>query len=252
MDKIRISAVSYLNTAPYVYGLEHSRLSNRIEVSKDNPAECALKLSTGEADVGLVPVATLLAEDHWRPITSWGIAADGPVQSVLLVGEVPVDQMESIYLDYQSKTSNRLLQILCDELFEVIPDLRNSQPGYEEKINGKCGGLLIGDRALHAKAQFPFQYDLSGCWKELTDLPFVFARWVASGDLPKEVIGELDAAFQYGVDHIDFVVEEQKSKYPGINLMEYFGKHIHYRLDERYFRGMSTFMDKLVLVEQNW
>lgn len=252
MDKIRISAVSYLNTAPYIYGLEHSALSNRIEVSKDNPAECALKLSTGGADIGLVPVAALLDENQWRTITTWGIAADGPVQSVLLVGEVPIDEMESIYLDYQSKTSNRLLQILCDELFQVSPDLHRSQPGYEEEIHGNWGGLLIGDRALRAKAKFPFHYDLSGSWKKLTGLPFVFARWVASGDLPNEVTEQLDSAFRYGIDQIDTVVEEQKSKYPGIDLREYFDKHIHYKLDERYFRGMSAFMDKLALVEQNW
>ena len=56
MSKIRITAVSYLNTKPLLYGLFKSKLSGKIDLQLDIPSDCALKLKNGEADLGLVPV----------------------------------------------------------------------------------------------------------------------------------------------------------------------------------------------------
>ena len=59
MKKIKISAVSYLNTKPFVYGLVNSALIDQIDLSLDMPSLCASKLKDDSVDIGLVPVAVI-------------------------------------------------------------------------------------------------------------------------------------------------------------------------------------------------
>ena len=57
MDKIRISAVKYANTYPFIYGLTESGFDKKIILETDHPADCAAKLINGKVDIGLIPVA---------------------------------------------------------------------------------------------------------------------------------------------------------------------------------------------------
>ncbi|MDH3648384.1 MAG: menaquinone biosynthesis protein [Saprospiraceae bacterium] len=251
MSNIRISAVSYLNTAPFLYGLQQSPIRDQIELTQDSPVQCAEKITKGAADIGLVPVVSMINHADWLPITNWGIAADGLVASVCLVGQVPIEEMDTIFLDYQSKTSNQLLQILCDEQFDVQPRFLRSEPGYEDMISGGIGGLLIGDRALRYKGNFAFQYDLGQHWKSLTGYPFIFARWISNRVLEADLIKSLDAAFAYGVENKNLVIEKCRSLYPETDLDNYLGECIRYHLEPTYLKGLDLFLKKLSLVEQN-
>ena len=56
---ISISAVRYLNTLPFIYGIENSTLYKEIELSLDFPAVCANKLLQGDVDLALVPTACI-------------------------------------------------------------------------------------------------------------------------------------------------------------------------------------------------
>src|SRR5262245_24497557 len=119
--KIKVSAVSYLNSKPFIYGLEHSEVKNEIDLQLDVPSTCAAKLFEDKVDLGLVPVAVLPDLDEYHIITDYCIGADGEVGSVLLLSEVPLNEIKTILLDYQSMTSVVLVQILADKFWKIQP-----------------------------------------------------------------------------------------------------------------------------------
>jgi len=247
LEKIKISAVSYLNTLPFIYGIEQDlELLNQIELSKDMPSECARKLIDGEVDLGLIPVAAIpeLAESHI--ISDYCIGAVGKVKSVLLLSNVPIEKIETIYLDYQSRTSVKLCRILCEHHWKVKPVFLNSEAGYEQKIEGNTAGVIIGDRTFYLEKKYSHQYDLAEEWQKMTGLPFVFAAWVSNRKLPAEFVEEFNKAIYLGVNDIELVVNNQEElTIPRRVLMEYFTKNISYELDDEKKEGLKKFLSFL-------
>ena len=204
---IKLSIVSYTNSKPYLYGLQRNAADLNIEISLDDPATCAGKMISSEANVGLVPVVTIQDIPNARIIGNYGIASRGRVTSVLLLSEVPMNEIESIYLDYQSRTSAALIKILASEHWKIEPTWVRAEKNYEHRIRGRNAGLVIGDRALELKGRFKYVYDLSEAWLEMTGLPFVFACWVSNTDLNKEFIEKFNSTLASGVENIDAVIK---------------------------------------------
>lgn len=115
----RIGAVSYLNTRPLLLGFAQEGFKNRIDLVKSYPANIAEDLLAGQIDIGLVPVAIIPELSNPHIISKYVIGANGAVASVALFSEVPIDQIKSIYLDYQSRTSVKLLKILLAQYWKV-------------------------------------------------------------------------------------------------------------------------------------
>ncbi len=182
---LKISAVSYLNTIPFIHGLKQSELINTIDLQLDYPSICADKLINGIVDLALVPVVVIPQLKHPYIISDYCIGANGSVDTVCLYSDVPIDKIMSIGLDYQSRTSVALLKVLLKEYWQLNPELIKADVGFEENIKGKHAALVIGDRAFTLNAKHKFIYDLSAIWKEMTDLPFVFAAWVSNTKLHK-------------------------------------------------------------------
>src|ERR1043166_8619691 len=109
-EKIKISAVAYLNSKPFIYGLEHSRVLDQIDLQLDIPSECARKLINNEVEIGLVPVAVLPLIRDRQIISDYCIGAVGKVNSVMLYSDVPLDEIRTVLLDYQSRTSVTLVK----------------------------------------------------------------------------------------------------------------------------------------------
>ncbi|MCB0670139.1 MAG: hypothetical protein KDC80_30135 [Saprospiraceae bacterium] len=128
-ETIILSAVEYLNTKPFIEGLKRYPFRPPIQITQDSPAQCSEKLSHGRADIGIVPLADYPKLMGFRRITDWGIAADGPVESVLLVANQPIESLDQIYLDYQSRTSNQLMRILLEEYLDTIHNSFFQSPG---------------------------------------------------------------------------------------------------------------------------
>ncbi|HNA17947.1 MAG TPA: menaquinone biosynthesis protein, partial [Ferruginibacter sp.] len=147
-QKIKVGAVSYLNTKPLIYGFEQGLMNDEVELLIDYPSNIASLLQTNRIDIGLVPVAIIptLAEHHI--ISDYCIGCDGEVASVCLFSEVPLAEISTILLDYQSRTSVALLEILIREHWKITPELRAAAADYEKNISGTTAGLVIGDRAL--------------------------------------------------------------------------------------------------------
>jgi cyclic dehypoxanthinyl futalosine synthase len=176
-----IAGVSYLNARPILDPLEREPYRNRFSVERVVPAEVARKVAEGEAALGLIPVAAAATLGDLEFVRGIAIAARGPVRSVLLVSQVPIEQVRVIELDLSSRTSVVLARLL------VARRCKN-EPGYVGKsydpLLGPAPGpstasLIIGDRALAVRGAFPHVLDLGEAWLEWTGLPFVFAAYGA-------------------------------------------------------------------------
>jgi chorismate dehydratase len=248
-SKIVLSAVEYLNTKPFIAGLKAHDVRKKIQIDQDSPAQCSSKLRSGSADIGIVPLADLSELQGFRRITDWGICSDGPVESVLLVAQQPIEKLDRILLDYQSKTSNQLMRILAEDYFKCSCEFEETIAGYEESIDGACGAVIIGDRALKARGHFAYQYDLSDAWKDLTGLPFVFAVWVASDRVSAGLESALDQALALGVEMIKTVAIEFQSEFPEINVDRYLSQCIQYQISPRHEAAIELFLEKVQMME---
>jgi chorismate dehydratase len=248
MEIIRISAVSYLNTKPFLWGINHSKIINQfnVELNTDLPSECARKLMEGEADIGLIPVAVLPKLKSYQIISEHCIGADGPVKTVMLYSKVPLKQIKKIYLDYQSKTSVKLVRVLAKEFWNISPEFSPAMQGFETQINGKDAGVVIGDRTFSMNGNFPFEWDLAQEWKKMTGLPFVFACWVTTKKLPDDFIYAFNKALKIGIENIQEVTAGLSDKQM---LQEYFTRYISYSLDERKKRALKLFLQKISELE---
>lgn len=247
MNPIRISAVSYLNTIPFLYGLEHKlSYEQEVQISRDIPSVCAQKLLNKEVDLGLVPVAIIPRLTEAHIISDFCIGAEGKVASVLLLSEVPLQDIQSIYLDYQSRTSVQLCRILCEQYWGINPQFIDAKEGYENSISGSQAAVVIGDRAFKLKDKFPFVYDLSEEWQQWKNLPFVFATWVSNRELPKDFIHDFNIALQYGVERIDDAIQYFQRQELDLNLQsEYLKTYIKYRLDSSKRSAMDSFLKEI-------
>ncbi|RYZ21527.1 MAG: hypothetical protein EOO16_12685 [Chitinophagaceae bacterium] len=243
-EKIRVAAVSYLNTRPLLWGVHRHPVREEMILNEDYPARIAQQLIDGEVDLGLIPVAVIprLAKHHIY--TDFCIGATGAVSSVCLFSEVPIEEVDRVYLDYQSRTSVMLATILLKEYWKSGAELvRATGEDYRGQIRGRTAGLVIGDRAFEQRLVSPYIYDLGEAWMAHTGLPFVFAAWIANKELPAGFIARFNEANGLGLQHIDEVVAE--NPYPHFSLHDYYTKYIDYRLDEKKREALSLFIEKV-------
>jgi len=246
MVKYKVSAVSYLNTVPFIHGLKQSELIHNIDLQLDYPSICADKLINGTVDLALVPVVVIPKLQHAHIISDYCIGADGAVDSVCLYSDVPITEIESIGLDYQSRTSVALLKILLKEYWQLKPELTKVDIGFEYSIKGNHAALVIGDRAFTLNTKHAYIYDLSAIWKEMTGLPFVFAAWVANKKLPQNFISNFNTALEKGLSDIDRALALEGDNYPNCrNPEDYLNNKISYNLDAEKKKGMELFMKKV-------
>lgn len=235
--------MSYLNTKPLIYGFEKGMMKEEVELVMDYPANIASMLINDEIDIGLVPVAILPVLKLYYLISDYCIACDGEVASVCLLSEVPVNEIQTVLLDYQSKTSVALLKILLKEHWNIKPKLVDAEQGYELSISGTTAGLVIGDRALEQRNRSKYCYDLGQSWKELTGLPFVFAVWVSNKSMDKQFIEKFNMTNDLGITNIEEVIK--LSNFLSFDLKLYYTKYIKYIIDNKKQNGLNEFLNRI-------
>jgi chorismate dehydratase len=242
MNKLRITAVSYLNTLPFVYGLKHALDNELFELSLDVPSACARKMQEGLADIGLVPVGVLASMGGNFSLMDHCIAADGEVSSVLLVSDVPLNDIERIHLDSDSRTSVLLARILALHYWKIQPQWIHHDAGAGSAHPASM--VVIGDKAFTYKKRYKYCWDLASEWKSFTSLPFVFAAWMCADNIDAGLLKKVSSALEYGIVHMDEAIAERlRQSLVDIDLKHYLTKCIHFRLDDNYRKGMATFMD---------
>ena len=239
-QKIRVGAVSYLNTRPLIYGFEKGMMANDIELVFDYPANIAARLLNKQIDIGLVPVSVIPSLPEKYIISDYCIGADGEVASVCLFSDVPLAEIRTILLDYQSRTSVALLKLLLKEHWNISPVLVAATEDYEKDISGTTAGLVIGDRAFKQRLRSAYTYDLGLAWKEMTGMPFVFAAWVSNIELPEDFKTEFNKANAFGLDNLNEVISAVQ--YDIYDMQTYYTKNVSYRLDALKEEGLKLFL----------
>ncbi len=240
-----VSAVSYLNTWPLVWGFLHGPQRGLFHFRFDLPVHCAEALGDGEADVGLAPCAELdrLGLDFLPDV---GIACDGPVRSILLISRVPFRQIQTLAVDSSSRTSVALARIILAECYDCRPVATPLAPTLDSMLAENDAALIIGDPALHLDPEALPYYtlDLGAKWVEWTGLPMVFAVWAGRSEfLTKDVAEAFRASCDFGRAHLEEMVE-QASTERGFRkelAREYFTRFIVYPLTARHLEGLALF-----------
>jgi chorismate dehydratase len=212
----------------------------QVELTIDYPSRIAQDLIDGDSDMGLVPVATIPRLKSHYINGHYCIGTEGEVASVCLFSEVPLEEVRTVLLDYQSRTSVALLKVLLRFYWQRAPTFLNTHEDYRSSIRGTTAGLVIGDRALEQRRVSPHIYDLGAAWKAFTGLPFVFAAWISNRPLGDTFIRLFDEANGVGLAHLDEVLYE--SSYDIYDLRTYYTRNISYLLTEEKRKGLDLFL----------
>ncbi|MFZ0733038.1 MAG: menaquinone biosynthesis protein [Candidatus Sulfotelmatobacter sp.] len=251
MRRLRISAISYLNTAPLMWDFEHGDAGRHFEITYTLPSGCARALADGAADIGIIPAAAYTQIPDLQILPDLAIASRQPVRSILLVSKIPVEKIRSIALDTSSMTSVALTKVLFAKWLgggraftPMIPDLGRMLAEHD-------AGLLIGDPALTVDRSRYHTLDLAEEWIRFTGKPFVFAFWAVRG----EALGEADPALDLAkifresrdrglqAENLNRIAREWG---PRLGLGEssiraYLTENIHYTLDAGCLEGLQLF-----------
>lgn len=247
-SRIRVGAVTYLNSKPLVEGL--TDFGPDIDLSFDLPSRLADQLADGDIDVGLIPVIEYFRGSHYTYIPNIAIASRGPVLSVTLFSKVSWDQIRSVAIDEGSRTSAALTQIVLERRYGVKARYVPLAIDASAEEAGTDAVLLIGDRAMRACLPgHTYAFDLGWEWADWTGLPFVYALWAVRDGVD---LGPLEAAFhrakEYGRARSGLIAHREAAGHqvdPGY-LRRYLAHIIHYDLGPRELTGLRHFYDLAV------
>ncbi|MBI2681934.1 MAG: menaquinone biosynthesis protein [Acidobacteriales bacterium] len=251
MPRLRVSAISFLNTAPLMWDFEHTALGQAYDISYTLPSLCAEQLRAGAVDIGIIPAAAYATIPDLLVIPDVAIAARGPVRSIFLIGKTPAEQVRSVALDTSSQTSVALLRVLFKRHWRNQPSLVPMAPDLEPML-AKCdAALLIGDPALLAYARLRkgeyHVFDLAEEWQKLTGKNFVFAFWAvrAGAGASAGTATDFQRSRDHGLEPASLAqIAREWSGRIGLTeaqIVAYLTEAIHYRLDAECLQGLHLF-----------
>ncbi|HEY6307724.1 MAG TPA: menaquinone biosynthesis protein [Candidatus Angelobacter sp.] len=253
MAPLRISAISFLNTAPLMWDFEHGETAGELQrhfsLSYTVPSHCAAQLQAGTADIGIIPVAAYTTIPNLLVVPDVGIAAKNVVRSILLISKVPAEKIRNVATDDSSRTSAALVEIFLRKFVGVTPGFSRQEPVLKEMLKWHDAALLIGDPALQAQTEGYFVYDLAEQWRRWTGRPFVFAFWAVrkaalAGTAPEVNIARVfQQSRDNGLKHIQEIVSAWA---PRLGLSEklvsdYLAENVDYSLDQENLDGLRLF-----------
>jgi len=238
---VRISAVNYTNTKPFIYGLQHDPIRQQIDLSLDTPSDCAQKLIDNKADIGLIPVAAILNLPYWQLVSDYCIGSVGAVNSVFIFSNCRIEEVENIQLDPESRSSNNLAKVLLKNYWKIAPKQITDAPDYANFTGIKTAFVQIGDRTFGKKNQYSFVYDLSEIWQKMTGLPFVFAAWVANKPIDRKFMSGFNTALKAGLDARENVLAELP-QYDNFDLRDYLFHKLDFNLTDDKREAMNRFL----------
>ncbi len=251
MRRLRISAISYLNTAPLMWDFEHGEAGSRFDISYTLPSACAHALAEGTADIGIIPAAAYSQIPGLLVLPEVAIASRRAVRSILLVSKMPIEKVRTVALDTSSMTSVALTKILFEKWLGGGRTFIAMAPEIEKMLAEHDAGLVIGDPALKIDRSRYVTLDLAEEWRRHTGKPFVFAFWAVRSAALAEADPALDlaAVFRDSRDHglepssLNQIACEWAPRL-GISEAEicgYLTENIHYQLDAGCLGGLQLF-----------
>jgi len=263
MRRLRISAISFLNTAPLMWNFEHgvppvlperasyAPAGEDFEIAYTIPSRCADELRAGTADIGVIPAITYATIPNLIILPDAVIAARGAVRSILLVCKGPLERVRTVAADTSSRTSVALLEILCRKFLGGARELRPMAPELGTMLATCDAALLIGDPALKVDRSQYEVYDLAELWQRHTGKAFVFAVWAARLAALAEMPRGLDLAAVFRQSRDAGTQQESISAIAQLwagrvelaedEVRSYLTHNIHFTLDGECQDGMELF-----------
>jgi len=244
---LRVGAVSYLNTKPLIHTLA-DQLGSAGRLTLDLPSRLAADLAAGNLDVALIPSVEFFRGQDYQLVSDAAIACRGPVWSVRLLSRVPVGQIKRLALDEGSRTSAALLRVLLWEMYRLKPQTTALAIDQHPESVDADAILLIGDRAMHpARGVYQEIWDLGDRWCRWTELPFVFAMWVARKDIPTADLAlMLQSSRDSGLRHLEQIAAAEAAGHGMTkeDLHRYFAENLHFRLGPGERSGLESFRQR--------
>ncbi len=240
----RIAAVSYLNTIPFIYGIEHADNPIGAELLLTPPAQCAQNFMEGKVDIALLPAAVVPQLTGYELLPDYCLGAVGPVRTVVVVSQQPIEACRRLFLDAHSRTSVQLCGWLAAHKWHITPEWY-AMEDYRQLDHPDEGDafLLIGDKVFDYEGRFPYLYDLASEWQQTTKLPFAFAVWVARKGTPYELTDALTDALTFGIEHTyEAVLHYGFDKKP-YDAYDYLTRNIDYLFDHEKHKALQKFWD---------
>lgn len=251
MSRLRISAISYLNTAPLMWDFEHGNVDANFAIGYTIPSCCAEAIRDGLADIGIIPAAAYVTIPDLLILPGVAIAAQRAVRSILLVSRVPLEKIRTVALDTSSMTSVALTKVIFAKWLGGVRAYTPMAPKLGQMLREHDAGLLIGDPALQVDRSRYLTYDLAEEWIRLTGKPFVFAFWAVRRAALQNAPADLDlaAVFQSSRNHglePHSLDEMSKTWGPRLHLSKddvknYLTENIYYHLDSACMQGLRLF-----------
>jgi chorismate dehydratase len=251
MRRLRISAISYLNTAPLMWDFDHGDAAKDFDIFLSVPSSCAAALRDGRGDIGIIPAIAYNSIPGLVVIPEVAIAARGPVRSILLISKVPLEEIRTVATDNSSMTSVALTRVLFAKWWGGSRELRSLPPDLGAMLKQCDAALIIGDPALKVDRSQYQVLDLAEEWRRLSSKSFVFAFWAVRESALAEMRPGLDlaATFQESRDHglqpgaLEQIASEWSARL-GITqaqVKDYLTNNIYYQLDRECLDGMELF-----------
>ena len=282
MNKLRISIVQYLNTAPLVWGFTNGPLQGKYDLSFTVPSQCAEDLRAGRADVAIIPAIEYQRISGLSILPDMAIASKNQVRSLLIVAKKPIEQVKTFALDSSSRSTQVLTRILCAEKWRIAPQFAEALPDLTEMLHNADAALVIGDPALRislgiekescpgspgqtvcqaatlgiTNSELLYVYDVVAEWRALTGLPAVLAVWAVHRELATaELAADFLASRDFGLSHLGEISYEasQDLELPQRALESYLRDNIDFSLDAENRRGLELYFEhaaKLGLIHE--
>jgi len=283
VQKLRISIVQYLNTAPLVWGFTHGPLAGKYDLSFTVPSQCAEALRSGAADIAIIPAIEYQRIPGLVVLPDLAIASRNQVRSLLIVAKKPIEQVRSIALDRSSRSTQALTRILAAEHWKIDPEFSEEEPDLQRMLEKTDAALLIGDPALRISIAIEKKsviapegraicqaaslgiigpeifhvYDVVGEWRKLTGLPAVMAFWAARPEIvTPEVLADFQASRKFGMTQIAAIALDaaRELELPQPALESYLRQNIDFSLGEENRRGLEKYFQeaaRLGLIPEN-
>ncbi len=242
----RVAASSYLNTAPLIWSFARGRRRGEVELLTDTaPARCADMLARGQVEAALVPVVEYQRLPETAIVPGVCVGAREEVHSVVLVTRGAwLEEVESIALSVESRTSAALVEVICREFLGRAPRLEQAEPDLGRMLARHDAALVIGDPAMTFERRGLRVYDMAALWREHTGLGFVFAMWMAHESAAAGVRAiDFAGARDEGLASVEEIVDvyERELGRPRDELLRYLTRNIAFDLDGEMRAGLELF-----------
>jgi len=270
LQKLRISIVKYLNTAPLVWGFTNGPFAGKYALSFTVPSQCAEALRTGAADIAIIPAIEYQRIPNLVVLPDLAIGSQNRVRSLLLVAKEPIEQVRSIALDSSSRSTQALTRILAAEHWKISPEFFETEPDLRVMLEKADAAMIIGDPALRLSvaiekkgtvslqgrgvcqaatlgfdsAEMFYVYDIVGEWRTFTNLPAVMAVWAARPEVvTPDVLRAFTASRAFGIGQIPAICQgaARELDLPQPVLESYLRQNIDFTLGEENRRGLERY-----------